>query len=353
MIRKVLVNQRDRLSELAGTQNSRHEGTPKQFSLQFCGAVAELMGLSSQLVKVPANAVCRLQTPALIRWQDGFAVLYKLTENEVVLAAPEIGILRQKPTAFVKAWGAEGEVLLLKTTKNTPQKRFGLRWFLPSIKRYRKVLLEVLLASMIVQIFGLVNPLATQIIFDKVLVQNSADTLSVMGVFLIGVAAVEAVLSSLRTYLFVDTTNRIDLSLGSEIINHLLRLPLSYFERRPVGELAIRINEMENIRQFLTGTALTVVLDAVFSVVYLLVMLFYSPVLTLVALATVPLFALLTLFASPLIRQQARTKAERNAATHSYLVEVLAGVQTVKAQNLELRSLAMAGTLCPLCECRV
>jgi ATP-binding cassette subfamily B protein len=338
MVRKVLINQRDRLSTAAANPDSDAEQTPKQFSLQFCGAVAELMGLSSQLVKVPATAVCRLQTPALTRWQDGFAVLYKLTEHEVVLAVPEVGIVRQKPTVFLKTWGSEGEVLLLKTTQNTPQKRFGLRWFLPSIKRYRKVLLEVLLASMFVQIFGLVNPLATQVIFDKVLVQNSVDTLSVMGIFLVGVAAVEAVLSSLRTHLFVDTTNRIDLSLGTEVINHLLRLPLSYFERRPVGELAIRVNEMENIRQFLTGTALTVVLDAVFSVVYLLVMVFYSPILTLVALATVPLFALLTLFVSPLIRQQARTKAERNAATHSYLVEVLAGIQTVKAQNLELRS---------------
>lgn len=340
MIRKVLINQRDRQSQSLGQSDAQSAiALPaKHFSLQFCGAVTELMGLSSQLVKVPASALCRLQTPALICWQNNLAVVYKLTEQEIIFAVPEIGMQRQKSATFLQAWGSAGEVLLLKTTKDTPKQRFGLRWFLPSIKRYRKVLIEVLLASMVVQIFGLVNPLVTQVIIDKVLVQNSADTLTVMGIFLIGVAAVEAVLSSLRTHLFVDTTNRIDLSLGTEVINHLLRLPLSYFERRPVGELAIRINEMENIRQFLTGTALTVVLDAVFSVVYILVMLFYSPILTLVALATVPLFALLTLIVSPLIRKQARVKAERNAATHSYLVEVLSGIQTVKAQNLELRS---------------
>lgn len=340
MIRKVLVNQRDRQSQALSQADSQTAiALPlKHFSLQFCGAVAELMGMSSQLVKVPASAFCRLQTPAMICWQDSLAVVYKLTEQEVIFAVPEMGMQRQKSATFLNAWGSVGEVLLLKTTKETPKQRFGLRWFLPSLKRYRKVLIEVLLASMVVQIFGLVNPLVTQVIIDKVLVQNSADTLTVMGIFLIGVAAVEAVLSSLRTHLFVDTTNRIDLALGTEVINHLLRLPLSYFERRPVGELAIRINEMENIRQFLTGTALTVVLDSVFSVVYILVMLFYSPVLTLVALATVPLFALLTLIVSPLIRKQARVKAERNAATHSYLVEVLSGIQTVKAQNLELRS---------------
>ncbi|HEY9876438.1 MAG TPA: peptidase domain-containing ABC transporter, partial [Candidatus Obscuribacterales bacterium] len=124
----------------------------------------------------------------------------------------------------------------------------------------------------------------------------------------------------------------------SEIIDHLFRLPLRYFERRPVGELATRINELENNRQFLTGTALTVVLDAIFSIIYIVVMVFYSWLLTLVALATLPLFILLTIVVSPVVRRQLRSKAERNAETQSYLVEVLSGIQTVKAQNIELRS---------------
>ncbi|PSB65796.1 type I secretion system permease/ATPase, partial [Chroococcidiopsis cubana CCALA 043] len=155
---------------------------------------------------------------------------------------------------------------------------------------------------------------------------------------LLGVALFEALLTGVRTYLFVDTTNRIDIALGSEVIDRLLRLPLSYFDRRRVGELASRINELENIRQFLTGTALTVVLDAVFSVIYIAVMLFYSWILTLVALATVPVFALLTIFVAPIVRKQLRVKAERYADTQSYLVEVVSGIQTVKAQNIELKS---------------
>jgi ATP-binding cassette subfamily B protein len=128
------------------------------------------------------------------------------------------------------------------------------------------------------------------------------------------------------------------MALGSEIIDHLLRLPLRYFERRPVGELATRINELENIRQFLTGTALTVVLDAVFSVVYIVVMFIYSWLLTLVTLAVIPLFILLTIFVSPKVRRELRSKAERQAETQSYLVEVLSGISTVKAQNIELRA---------------
>ncbi|HEY9618326.1 MAG TPA: peptidase domain-containing ABC transporter [Microcoleaceae cyanobacterium] len=322
-VRRVVANQLERVGSL---------------SLPFCGAVAELLGLTTQLVRVPAVAVSRLQTPALINWQDTFAVLYHASAQEIVIAVPEIGLIRKKPANFVEAWGEEGEVVLLRTSKHTPKKRFGLSWFAPSLVRYRGVLLTVLLASVFVQLFGLANPLVTQVIIDLVITKNSGDTLTVLGIFLLGMAFVEAILTNLRTHLFVDTTNRIDLALGSEVIHHMLRLPLPYFERRPVGELATRVNELENIRQFLTGTALTVVLDAVFSIVYIIVMLIYSWVLTLVALATVPLFALVTLVASPIIRNQSREKAERHADTHSYLVEVLGGMQTVKAQNLELRS---------------
>jgi len=307
-------------------------------SLQLCGAIAELMSLNSQLVQVPAVAVSRLQAPAMLKWQDSFAVLYKASEKELVLAIPEIGIQRLKPADFIESWGQEGQVLLLQPTKDTPKQRFGINWFLPSLYRYRKVLLEVFIASFFVQLFGLANPLITQVIIDRVLVQNSIDTLHVLGVFLVVVAIFEAVVTSLRTNLFVDTTNRIDMALGAEVIDHLLRLPLRYFERRPVGELATRVNELENIRRFLTGTALTVVLDAVFSVIYIVVMVFYSWLLTLVALATVPLFALLTFLVAPVMRQQSRIKAERHAETQSYLVEVVSGIQTVKAQNIELRS---------------
>ncbi|WP_442939923.1 peptidase domain-containing ABC transporter [Nostoc sp.] len=307
-------------------------------SLQFCAAAAELMGLTTQMVKVPAAAVSRLQLPVMICWQDSFAIVYKNSNQELLIAVPEMGLLRYKLRDFAENWGAEGEVLLLQTNKNTPKSRFNLSWFVPSLRRYRKVLVEVLIASIVIQVFGLVNPLATQVIIDKVLVGNSPDTLEVFGIFLLVVAVIEAILTSVRTHLFTDTTNRIDLTLGSEVINHLLRLPLSYFERRPVGELATRIHELENIRSFLTGTALTVVMDAVFSVVYIVVMAVYSPVLTLVALATVPLFGLLNLLVSPLMRRQLQHKAECNAETQSYLVEVMGGMQTVKAQNLEMRS---------------
>ncbi|KOP27182.1 peptidase C39 [Hapalosiphon sp. MRB220] len=317
---------------------NNHKDPTKPVSLQLCGAIADFMGLKAQLVTVPANAMNRLPTPALIHWQDSMAVVYETSDARVVLGVPERGIVRQKMAEFLKNWGEQAQVLLLTTTSSTPQQKFGLSWFLPSLNRHRTVLLEVLIASFFVQLFGLANPLMIQVIIDKVLVQNSIDTLQVLGVFLLLAAIFEAVLGTLRTYLFAEATNRIDLALGSEIIDHLLRLPLRYFDRHPVGELATRVNELENIRSFLTGTALTVVLDSVFSVIYIVVMVIYSWVLTLVSLSTIPLFAILSLVAAPIVRRQLREKAERNAQTQSYLVEVLSGIQTVKAQNIELRT---------------
>lgn len=307
-------------------------------TLLTCGGVAEMMGMSAQLVQIHAQAISRLKAPAMVQWQDSFAILYSISEKEIVIATPEEGIRRRHPREFIESWGDEGQVLLLQKRQEEQREKFSLRWFLPAISKHRKVLIEVFIASFLVQLFALANPLATQVIIDQVIKDRSATILHSVGLLLLVVAFFEALLTYIRTTLFVDTTNRIDISLGSEVIDHLLRLPLNYFDNRRVGELAGRVNELENIRQFLTGTALTVVLDAFFSIFYIIFMLVYSVKLTIVALLTIPLFAILTLIVSPIVQRQLRTKAERHADTQSYLVEVLSGIQTVKAQNIELKS---------------
>jgi ATP-binding cassette, subfamily B, bacterial HlyB/CyaB len=307
--------------------------------IQLCGALVEMIGLSGQLIQIPSLAINRIKGPALIQWQDSFAVIYKITPTEIVIASPESGgVRRQKVEAFIRQCPEQMPIVLVKAQLRDRTERFGLNSFMPYLKMHSGIMVQVLIASCFILLFSLANPLITQIIIDKVLVQNSIDTLDILGWLLIGVALFEALLTALRTYLFVDTTNRIDMSLGSEIIDHMLRLPLSYFDRRRVGELSTRINELENIRNFMTGTALTVVLDAVFSIVYIVIMLFYSVQLTFWALVTIPLFIVLAVIASPIIRKQLRVKAERNADTQSYLVEVLSGIQTVKAQNIELKA---------------
>ena len=249
--------------------------------------------------------------------------------------------MKDSLNSLLTSWKATPEgidLLLLDRTSTTPEETFGPAWFWPALNRYRGVLIQVLAASFVVQLFTLANPLLIQVIIDKVINQRSLDTLQVLGFALVAVTLLEGVLGSLKTYLFAETTNRIDQRLGAEVIDHLLRLPLGYFDRRPVGELGSRVSELEKIRNFLTGQALTTILDAAFSVIYIVVMVIYSWLLTLIALAVLPIQIGLTLLGAPLFRRQYRKSAEANASTQSHLVEVLTGIQTVKSQNVEMIS---------------
>ena len=307
-------------------------------NLQLLGQLAASLGLHVIGAKVPAEIGTRLQTPALIGYQEGFALAVASNANGLQLASPREGWVQVNPDQLGAVFPEGIDLLLLDRTNATSEQRFDFGWFWPALRRHRNILLQVLLASFVVQLFSLANPLLIQVIIDKVISQRSLDTLQVLGVALVVVTLLEGVLGSLRTFLFTETTNRIDLRLGSEVIDHLLRLPLNYFDRRPVGELGTRIAEMEKIRNFLTGQALTTVLDAAFSVIYILVMALYSWSLTIVALLVVPIQVLITVLGAPLFRRQYRQAAQENAKTQSHLVEVLTGIQTVKAQNVEVIS---------------
>ena len=307
-------------------------------NLQLLGQMAASLGLHVIGAKVPADIGTRLLTPALISYKKGFALAVASNANGLQLASPREGWVQVNPDQLEGVFPEGIDLLLLDRTNATSEQRFDFSWFWPALRRHRNILLQVLLASFVVQLFSLANPLLIQVIIDKVISQRSLDTLQVLGVALVVVTLLEGVLSSLRTFLFTETTNRIDLRLGSEVIDHLLRLPLNYFDKRPVGELGTRIAEMEKIRNFLTGQALTTVLDAAFSVIYILVMALYSWILTIVALLVVPIQVLITVLGAPLFRRQYRQAAQDNAKTQSHLGEVLTGIQTVKAQNVEVVS---------------
>ena len=307
-------------------------------TLRLCGQIAAGLGLHVSGAKVAARMGMRLQTPTLVPWGQAFALAVRSDQHGLVLASPSQGFVELDADQLEHSFPEGIDLLLMDRTSTTPEQKFGPAWFWPALKRYRGVLIQVLLASFVVQLFTLANPLLIQVIIDKVINQRSLDTLQVLGIALVAVTLLEGVLGSLKTYLFSETTNRIDQRLGAEVIDHLLRLPLGYFDRRPVGELGSRISELEKIRNFLTGQALTTVLDAAFSVIYIVVMLFYSWVLTLIALAVLPIQVGLTLLGAPLFRRQYRKSAEANASTQSHLVEVLTGIQTVKSQNVEMIS---------------
>ncbi len=311
------------------------ESRGAEIDLKLVGDLFSNLGLNVTNGTIPPKMAFRLQTPCIIKWNKSFAIILKSSQEGILLASPNEGLINIPSDNLEKSFKDEINILLLEKTNETPQKIFNLNWFWPAIQKYKVVLIQVLIASFVVQLFTLGNPLLIQVIIDKVISQRSLDTLQVLGIALLFVTLLEGILGSLRTFLFAETTNRIDQRLGSEVIDHLLRLPLNYFDKRPVGELGSRVDELEKIREFLTGQALSTILDAIFSVIYIVVMFIYSSLLTLIALVVVPIQIAITLLGAPLFRRQFRQAAEENAKTKSHLVEVLTSIQTVKSQNIE------------------
>jgi ATP-binding cassette, subfamily B, bacterial len=298
-------------------------------------AAAEKIGLQLQSLQADWLDLPQLPLPALLERRPGhWVVLYEVKGNRAIVADPiseDRTCLSLSSKAFSAKWNGE---LWSATPLDKPQK-FNLTWFIPVVWQYRRLLIEVLLASLILQILGLATPILTQVIIDKAMIHESFSTLDVMAIALLGVALFQAVLSILRLFIFSHTANRLDLSLSAKLFRHLLRLPLSYFEARRVGDTVARAQELEEIRQFLTGTALTVLIDSFFSIVCLALMFFYSITLTWVALAVIPLFALLTLAGTPILRRWLNETFNRGADSQSFLVETVTGVHAVKAHAAE------------------
>ena len=320
--------------------NQLQTGNESIIKLQTLAAILDILGLrASGLQPNSEELLSRAPFPAILMLKNTPIIIWESSKDQVLISDPrEEQKWVETKFLFEVSKAEELSLLCIEKNANAPKARFGLSWFIPSIKKHKGALAQVVITSFFVQLLGLFNPLLIQQIIDAVISQGNYSSLNVLGTLLIAMALAQALLGSLRTYLFSDTTNRIDISLGASIINHLLRLPLSYFAKRPVGEVSSRIGELEKIRSFLTGTALTVLLDAIFSFIYIGVMLLYSVPLTIAALGVVPLFIALTVAVSPIIRRQLREGAEANARVQSHLVETLAGMETVKGQGMELPS---------------
>jgi len=230
---------------------------------------------------------------------------------------------------------SSGKVIVLKHRILSEEIRFGFGWFFNQIMKYKKVMGEVLIASFVIQLFGLVTPLFTQVILDKVLVHRSMTTLDVLAIAFVAVAVFELVMNLIRNYLFAHTTSKIDAKLGAKLFHHLLALPLVYFEKRKVGNIIARVRELDQIREFIANKSVTLIIDVLFSGVFVAVMLLYSVKLTMVVLAFVSMIALLYLFVTPELRRRLEEKFQMGAQSNSYLVESVTGVQTVKSLALE------------------
>lgn len=305
---------------------------------------AEKVGLVLRKLQVSWSDLRQLTFPALLLWnqsnQEGknnqlnWVVAYGIKGNYLIIANPQNPdySCEQLPQSVVEnCWHGT----LWQAELISQQEKFNLAWFTPAVWKYRGLLGEVLIASFTLQLLGLASPLITQVIIDKVMVQESLATLDVMAIALLLVATFESILGMLRLFIFTHTARRLDLSLSAQLFRHLMRLPLAYFESRRVGDTVARVQELEQIRQFLTGTALTVILDSIFAVVYLGLMFYYNIPLTFVALAVLPLFATLTIVTTPILRNWLNETFNRSADSQSFLVETITGIHSVKAHAAE------------------
>ncbi len=281
------------------------------------------------------NNLLRLKKNSLVFYKEHISIVKESNIEKFVLISPKLGKLVFKKSDLENSFPEINNILIIKRSIKTHINKFGINWIFPFFKKYRNIFIKLLLASFVVQLLSLANPLLIQVIIDKVISQRSLNTLQIIGTALFLVTIFESILRSLRTFLLADTTNRIDLDLGSEIISHLFKLPLTFFSKRRVGELSTKISELEKIRDFFTGQTLTTIIDALFSIIYIFIMIVYSWLLTLIALSVLPIQILITLLGVPLFKNQYRKVAESNANTQNHLIESMNVIQTIKTQNIE------------------
>jgi len=298
---------------------------------------ARHLGMSAKSMRTRVDRLSKTAMPAIAVGKEGaFVVLARVDEDKCLVHDP----IAQRPeirdlAAFGEGWSGELIVLASRASLAAELARFDFTWFVPAVIKYRRLLGEVVLVSLVLQLFALVTPLFFQVVMDKVLVHRGLTTLDVIAAGLLVVVVFDVTLSALRTYVFAHTTSRIDVELGAKLFRHLLALPIGYFQARRVGDSVARVRELENIRNFLTGNAITVLLDLLFSVVFLAVMLYYSGWLTLIVLISLPCYVALSLLWTPLLRARLHEKFNRGAENQAFLVETVSGIDTVKAMAAE------------------
>jgi len=327
------------LGVAAAAGRLRHDfgGTGGPFGETEILRAAKALGLKSGRLSSRWSRLGRTPLPAIARLRDGrFVVLARVDEGKVLVQDP----CEPRPAvftrdAFEQAWTGSLILLTRRATDPAADRRFGFAWFLPPLLRYRRYLTEVLLASFFLQIFALLAPLFTQVLIDKVLVHNGTTTLHVLATGMVAMTLFEVILGGLREYILVHTSSRIDVELGARLFRHLLALPLGYFEARRVGDTVARVRELENIRQFLTGSTVSLAVDVIFTGVFLGVMLFYSGPLTLIVLLALPLYVTLSAAVTPVFRSRLNERFNRGAENYSFLVEAVTGIQTLKAMAVE------------------
>jgi subfamily B ATP-binding cassette protein HlyB/CyaB len=298
---------------------------------------AKAFGLKARVHKTSWARLGVTPLPGIAVLRDGgFLILGKFADDKLLVQRPTIAQpLMMTEAELAAIWDGDLVLMARRATLTDLSRRFDITWFLGAIHKYRRLLGEVLLASFFLQVFAVISPLFFQVVIDKVLVHRSMSTLDVLIAGLVGLTLFETLLGTLRVYVLSHTTNRIDVELGARLFRHLMALPIAYFQARRVGDSVARVRELENIRQFLTGSALTLGIDLLFTFVFLAVMFYYSASLTFLVLGSLPIYIAISAGAAPLFRRRLDEKFNRGAENQAFLVESVTGVETLKAMAVE------------------
>ena len=321
----------------ASAQEILHQTGLRSLNAQDLARAARRFPVKTRLRETTLERLKTTPTPFLASLKDGRWLVVGGFNGEALMAHDPTspGIKAISREAFVEAW--DGWVLLIvrRAGLDDPYRRFGIEWFLDAIYKYRRPLTEVLVASFFVQLFALLAPLFFQVIIDKVFVHRGLSTLEILALGMAMLSVFEVILGGLRTYVLSHTSNRIDVELGARLFRHLFALPLAYFQARRVGDTIARVREVDNIRQFLTSSALTFALDLFFALLFLVVLFVYSPMLASVVALSLPCYAVLSLLVTPAFRLRLNERFRRGAESQSFLVEAVAGVETNKSIGIE------------------
>ena len=314
----------------------QNPATDDQLDWERLQKLAKKYNIDSTVIRPTVDELREVEYPVVAKMNDGAYIAVGSLNEEVVLA---IDPRENKPKAipmkeFLESWTNEMMIFSAAFSWTYFKKRYNVDWFMKVVSRYKKSLFEVLAGSFFTQLMGIVFPLITQVIIDKVIGNNGLSTLTVIGYSMVAFFALEALLTCLKTYILNYTTNKLDAILGTRLFRHLIALPLPYYERRRVGETLMRVDALERVRSFLTGEGLMSMLDALFSFVFIAFMFWYSVPLTLIALITVPLY-LIQISLMPIIRKKLGGLWRAKVACNSFLVESITNVETVKALAVE------------------
>jgi len=298
---------------------------------------AKGIGLKAKMRTITAQQLTEQPIPSIAILKDGqYVVIGRCDQNSIIV----LDNASQRPQAvpvdgFLQTWSGRLIAVKRPLTWQGIKRRFNIGWFTPALVLYKKLLAETMVAAFFLQLFGLVTPLFTQVIVDKVLPYNGTSTLDVLAVALLAAGIFQTALSILRTYVFTHTTNKVDVILGARLFRHIASLPLRYFELRRVGDTLMRVSALNTIREFMTGAALTALMDTLFSVVFIAVMFYYSPFLTLIALASVPLMLAQNIIATPIYQKRLEAVWAAGAESNAFLVETITGIHTIKSLAVE------------------